>query len=961
MTSLLDAPAASSAREPGAMDAAPRRRASAWARWRVALRLARRQAWHARGSSTLVMLLIALPVLGMTGGAVFWQSHVPSPQQSATLELGRNETWLTVVGGPDPSRTQSVDQPWDNSVSTDGAGQPINPQLPAPDDAGAVLPAGASTIEVREQGSLFVDTAGGTGRVPVTVGSVWDPVFAGRYAVIDGAAPAADDEAMVSPGLLDRLGARIGQRLTLSDSGRSFTIAGTMRQLDQRPQDDMLFLPAGAAALAPEGFTRWFVADWQPDLDELTELNHAGFIAYARDLVIEPPGGAATYVPSSSALWWQMLAVGSIVAVFCGYLVVLLAGAAFAVATRRQQRALAVAASVGAARGDVFRIVVLQGTVLGTVGGVLGVALGIGAAGLTLWLTDDGVKGSFWGNWGLQIPWPIVCGILLFAVVIGTLSALAPARGATRGDVLAALRGSRRPSRLNAKRPLWGLGLMILGVVATVAGALTIAALNLAESIDYSSPLRVIALYGIVFGPVAFQIGILLAGHWTLTMISRALSHLGIAPRLAGRDAAANPSRVVPAFAAIAACVFLASFTLSATALTASASSRHYAWNGPKDAVSVTIWSPDGGDDLRAGEQAARGLIDPTHPLQTALVSMPPDAPYDPETGANADPDAVVWRVASTPGTCGTDCPAQTLLASATLSVIAADEVETVLGEKLPADALTLLRDGGLLSVAGWASHEEDGTARITRWTGKSLDAYNAALNGYWSAADDPEARSDPAELPGPDAVRTLAASTVELQHAPGGMIGAIITPETATALGIGVAPWALFAVYAQPPSDEDVDAITLAAQNVRLGDSGALSVMIERGPEPVYPWLWLICGVAIVLVIAAGAICLGLARFERRPDDATLTAVGAGRGIRRRVNAWQAAILVGIGTVVGTVAGLIPTWGISLSSQDYLRISDAPWLWLAILAVGLPLIMTVAAWLVPPRRPDLTRRTAIT
>jgi hypothetical protein len=36
------------------------------------------------------------------------------------------------------------------------------------------------------------------------------------------------------------------------------------------------------------------------------------------------------------------------------------------------------------------------------------------------------------------------------------------------------------------------------------------------------------------------------------------------------------------------------------------------------------------------------------------------------------------------------------------------------------------------------------------------------------------------------------------------------------------------------------------------------------------------------------------------------------------------------------------------------------PWPWLALLAIGLPAAIVLAAWLVPPRHPDLTRRTVI-
>jgi hypothetical protein len=40
---------------------------------------------------------------------------------------------------------------------------------------------------------------------------------------------------------------------------------------------------------------------------------------------------------------------------------------------------------------------------------------------------------------------------------------------------------------------------------------------------------------------------------------------------------------------------------------------------------------------------------------------------------------------------------------------------------------------------------------------------------------------------------------------------------------------------------------------------------------------------------------------------------------------------------------------------------SDMPWAWLVVLGVGLPAAIAAVSWLVPPRAPDLTRRTAIT
>lgn len=120
-----------------------------------------------------------------------------------------------------------------------------------------------------------------------------------------------------------------------------------------------------------------------------------------------------------------------------------------------------------------------------------------------------------------------------------------------------------------------------------------------------------------------------------------------------------------------------------------------------------------------------------------------------------------------------------------------------------------------------------------------------------------------------------------------------------------------------------------------------------------------LILGAAGALVLGASAVTLGLARVERRPDDATLAAVGSSPGLRRRIAFWQGVVVVGVGSVTGTLAGLIPMWGIVLTI-DSLAMADTPWLWLGALALGLPLAIAIASWLVPPRHPDLTRRTTI-
>ena len=900
------------------------------------------------------MLLVFLPVTVMAGGAIFWQSHIPTPEQAATLELGRNQSWIEVVGGPDPSRWQAVDQPWDSGVEVDeGTGAPVHPELPWPSALPAMVPSDG-VRELRERGSIYVETATGIGRVDVTSGAVWDPVFTDRYLVLDGEEPTGADEAMVSPGLLTRIGASIGDDVRLVDTEHSFRITGTMRRADLGPESLELFLPPSAAELV-EGQRRWYVDGWQPDLDELGELNRAGFTAYARDLVLDPPPGARTSewaTHNSDSM--PMITVGLMVAAFMGYLVVLLAGAAFAVAARRQQRSLAVAASVGADRRDVFRVVAVQGTALGAVAGLAGVAAGAGLAWIALEVTDTGAVTSFWGNWGYNVPWPIVAGIAVFAVIVGTLAAVAPARSASRGDVLGALRGARRPAKLQPRRPLWGSALMVVGLTATIAGGTTLAVLNsTGDIVDYQGPLWLSAIIAVILGPVVLQIGILCTGHWILVAVAKPLARLGLAPRIAGRDAAASPSRVVPAFAAIAGCVFVAAFTLSATALTTSANTRGYYFNGPVHSVLVGMWQEHGTDDSAALIAAAEDVVAPTEPRATAVVWVAAGPEFDPRTGEPVDTGRHSFGVAAQPSAECPSCGGPAALLHGQLSIMDEADLEVVLDHDLSDAELTAFRNGGVLATLDDFVTAE-GTVEVTEWTIEDRLAYEASFAGIdWEDERSLEA------LPDPTATHALEATLIDLGHSHG--VQVVMSHRTAEDLGIGVVPGTLVATYDERLSTDELDELTAAAESVRIGEGSSMYALEERGPDSAAPWLWLILAAAGTLVVGASAVCLGLARFERRPDDATLSAVGGGPVLRRNVSAWQAAVIVGIGSVVGATVGLVPVWGLAQSSTTYFDFADTPWLWLGILAVGLPLTITAVAWLVPPRHPDLTRRTAIT
>jgi putative ABC transport system permease protein len=466
----LESPVTESADQPK-QDADSRK--GGWSRMLVDLRLARRQTTRAWGSSLLVIVLVAMPMALLSGAATFAFSRLATPDQKVTSELGQADAWLQTADGPDPSRWQDPADPWNTTVERDSDNVPINPELAPIDDVTPLLPPGTRAIEIADT-SVTAETPGGIGLFALTIGDAWDPTLDGRFESIAGRTPANDGEAMVSPGAAERLDAQIGDTLILTEPRTALTIVGILKASTQPDATQTIFVPGRATLGESEVMHTWFTPDWQPTAEDLPALNHEGVIVYARDLVTTATG-AGSLDPGAA---WAIGAATAIIATFCAYLVVLLAGAAFAVSARRQQRSLAVAASVGAPRSSVFRIVLFQGTVLGVVGGMVGAAVGIGLAAITLAVLDDGSAQSFWG---FNVPLPLVVGIVLFAIAVGTASALLPARAATRGDVLAALRGARRPVSVRADRPLWGSLLVAVGLALTVAAGLTLGALNAAE------------------------------------------------------------------------------------------------------------------------------------------------------------------------------------------------------------------------------------------------------------------------------------------------------------------------------------------------------------------------------------------------------------------------------------------------------------------------------------------------
>ena len=918
------------------------------ARWRVASRLARRQLRHTMLSSVLIGTLVLLPIAAMAAYAVIGASMIGTPQERVTAELGRMQAWISVGGPPGGGFWQAPTDPTWTGYTDDSAlareGTPIA-------DATTVLPSGTEAIRVVES-IVRVQTPDGVTGIPAWGGDVWDPRFEGRYDVLEGAAPKTDREIMATPATLERLGITIGDEVVLTDSDRTYTVVGTLDSAVLSDATAALFLPS-SAALAGEA--RWYLPDLPLSWPEVEKLNEDGVVAYSRPVILDPPRLTANTIQGSSTAddgaLWTVLIVLIAGGLFSAYVVVMLAGAAFAVAARRQQRSLAVAASVGASASDLRRVILLQGTALGLVSGTLGLALGVGAATLIMTLFADGSATQFWG---FHVPWPVLAGILTFSVLVGTAAAAAPARTVARSDTLSALRGARRPQTPRASRPIWGSILLLVGVGLTIGSAFAVLAIG-ATGIPWDSPLRTIPPLGIVIGPILVQLGILLSGRWLLWVTAKALSRLSLAARIAARDAAANSSRTVPAFAAIAATVFIAVFAIGQTSMQNAWTAREWGYQAPVGTLAISI-QEDGTaapiDGARAVDatRAAIELAEGAGASGTAVISRQREVwAYATSGDVPADETRVIAVL-----------PKRHLLDPASessfmngqnrpnpIAVISAGDIEAALGTALsPAQRAAYRNGAAIVSDPRWVT---GGTIDVAAWTGR--EAFDGEMpDNIWTRWEGAPSSSDPIWE------RKVDAIVLDLPHQ---AVAVAIAPETAADFDMVAQPSLVIASFDSPIPVDVRDRVQEQADTVNT-DGWSIAPYFEDGPPDDSLWMIPILGAVGVLVLGASGVALSLARFERRPDDATLSAVGGTDGLRRRIGFWQGLIIAGFGTIAGAAAGVLPPIGFAIQSRDTLLIHDVPWLVLALLAVALPLAIALVSWLVPPRKAELTRRTAI-
>lgn len=177
---------------------------------------------------------------------------------------------------------------------------------------------------------------------------------------------------------------------------------------------------------------------------------------------------------------------------------------------------------------------------------------------------------------------------------------------------------------------------------------------------------------------------------------------------------------------------------------------------------------------------------------------------------------------------------------------------------------------------------------------------------------------------------------------------GLVVSAETALRLGLTVEPRALIVdTYRQPTPNELAAAndVLLRAQINAAAPPTELITAAGVTPAPRPPgspttMFYVLAGISALVTVVASAVAIGLATVELRGDLATMVAVGATPRVRRRMIAMQAAIIVGLGAVLGLLAGIGPAAGFVGYSTE-LR-WHTPWFAL-LLIVAVPAVLATS------------------
>ncbi len=879
--------------------------------WRPALRIAWRDAVRHRGRSVLVLVMIALPVLAVTAADVVYQTSNLDSRESLDRRLGAADARIQA----DPWSTR-IFQGFDPDEGSGGVGGEERSERLTLETVRRVLGRDVPAVEWR-QGEVDVDTERGVVSAEAAELDLGTPLTAGLFRLTSGGWPTGPGEAVVNDALAAK-GFEVGSELTLHD-GATVEVVGVAESSSNRSFPTLLAGPGELGLPTGERSVTWLVGGGPVSWAEVLDLNGIGATVLSRAVIEDPPDESA--LPDEVRQLQGMVddtwvAVVALVITMALLEVVLLAGPAFAVGARRQQRTLALIAASGGTPKQGRRVILASGVVLGALAAALGVVLGI-VIGWALLPVVQRYSDSWLGPF--DVAPSHVLAVAAFGLLSALLAAVVPAWIASRQDVVAVLAGRRGDRRPSLRSPALGVVLLGAGVAGAAVGAGGRNDLNGGDGSLLIAGSAVVAVLGMI-----------LVVPVVVSALARVVGRLPLVARYAVRDAARHRTRTVPAVAAVAATVAGVVALGIANASDAAESEATYLPRLPMGMGSVSDYGTDPDwDRLHAAVRAQAPAVEVT---AVQAYDRSDENTYVDLRMRRPDAQRAEWLVDSTSGSFG-----MVLVGDALLDAV------TVVDESDLAPARRVLDEGGAIV-----------------FTSKSVDGDSIRFGGRVESMDggDPQ-RLTPVEVPA-YFLQVTGYPPALAMVAPGALDGTgLQAGTTGLLLGDGL------------DEREEGD-----LSEVLRGISDSASVYVERGYQNDDETLILLA----VLGVLGGVLMLGgtltatfLALSDARPDLATLSAVGASPRTRRGVAASFALVIGFVGAVLGAAVGFIPGVAISFpltNAATYMpdgrdaagnplpsHFLDIPWGLVLGLVVVLPLLTAAIVGLTARSRLPLVAR----
>ncbi|GGS74442.1 ABC transporter permease [Nonomuraea spiralis] len=502
-----------------------------------------------------------------------------------------------------------------------------------------------------------------------------------------------------------------------------------------------------------------------------------------------------------------------------------------------------------------------------------------------------------WTHGPAEVPWLPVLGVAVLGLVSGLIAAIVPAVQASRQDTAQVLAGRAAEIRGRARRPVLGIVLLLVGLGAT-GYAMTRGVVSIAAAF------------------VPFVLGVVALMPWLVQATSRIAARLPLPLRLSVRDAARHRVRTASAAAAVMAA------TMGAVTLGIGSSSAYTHEEESNISVFPLGTTVIGGATTMDGQTWAR--------LKEAVRVRFPGTEIVAGHEVTDAKGRTMWLTVN--ATCG------------------AEACQPWVHDRPPIGGADLL---------AFLQKRRDPQAVAALAAGKAVAfSPDVVRDGMIEVAVD---RQDAATR---STIRTIRIPAVLSTGADPRQAGAMIPPQALAKAGFRVVERMLYT--ASPPQDE-----RRMEADLRGEVDGNLFLYAERGKGEDRAFaLMIVLGAALVLVLGGTFAATGLAAADMRPDLNNLSAVGAAPRVRRLVVAAQAAYIAGLGAGVGLLAGSVVgvavTWPLTRNgaagSRAFLdgpAVIDVPWLLLATLVLGLPLVAALVAGLFTRTRLVLARRVA--